>query len=255
MTTTIYYFSGTGNSLKIARDLQSELSAANLIRICKKNMAANCDSHADRIGIVFPVYQWGLPLMVAEFLKDLRIKPDAYVFAVANYGGGTGISFEQVEEILAAKGARLSAAFGVFMPGNMWFIRYPHKIPLTQQRLADQGEATRQIAKAVGKMAVVPAAVSPTRTVDEERHRAFSPYRQDEDFRADENCTGCGLCAKVCPADNIKIVDKRPVWQHQCEQCLACLHWCPNQAIQIGGLTADKMRYHHPAIKVQALFG
>jgi MinD superfamily P-loop ATPase len=42
--------------------------------------------------------------------------------------------------------------------------------------------------------------------------------------------------------------ERRPAWQHHCEQCFACLHWCPAQAIQYGKHTAGRTRYHHPDV-------
>jgi len=72
----------------------------------------------------------------------------------------------------------------------------------------------------------------------------------DIGFRCDKKCNGCGICARICPADNIKLVDKKPVWQHHCESCYACFQWCPRQAI--GGDTPRyEKKYHHPAVKLK----
>ena len=64
-----------------------------------------------------------------------------------------------------------------------------------------------------------------------------------------DGCTGCGICVKVCPVNNIKIVDKKPVWQHSCENCRACYVWCPARAIR-GGITANGFYYRHPAVNL-----
>jgi Pyruvate/2-oxoacid:ferredoxin oxidoreductase delta subunit len=42
----------------------------------------------------------------------------------------------------------------------------------------------------------------------------------------------------------------KPIWQHRCEQCFACLQWCPEESIQYGKKTQKKKRYHHPEIKL-----
>jgi ferredoxin len=73
----------------------------------------------------------------------------------------------------------------------------------------------------------------------------------DKQFTVDANCNGCGVCGQVCPVNNIKMSEGRPEWQHHCEQCFACLHWCPAAAIQYGKHTAGRTRYHHPDVKIQ----
>jgi Fe-S-cluster-containing hydrogenase component 2 len=57
----------------------------------------------------------------------------------------------------------------------------------------------------------------------------------------------------VCPVNNIIIVDGKPHWQHRCQQCLACLHYCPEIAIQYGDKTLKKGRYHHPEVSAKDL--
>jgi ferredoxin len=75
--------------------------------------------------------------------------------------------------------------------------------------------------------------------------------RMDRLSKADDTCTGCGVCERVCPARNVTLVEGRPVWQSRCEQCLGCLHWCPEDAIQFGGITRGRERYHHPEVSLK----
>jgi Pyruvate/2-oxoacid:ferredoxin oxidoreductase delta subunit len=74
-----------------------------------------------------------------------------------------------------------------------------------------------------------------------------SAYKQipemDKTFWVDEKCNSCGICQKVCPVKNIKLENGKPVWLHHCEQCLACLQWCPTEAIQCGKNTVKRKRY------------
>jgi ferredoxin len=73
----------------------------------------------------------------------------------------------------------------------------------------------------------------------------------DKKFWADAKCDGCGICSQVCPAANIDMINDKPAWLHHCEQCLACLQWCPREAIQYGEKTAQYPRYHHPEITLK----
>ena len=76
-------------------------------------------------------------------------------------------------------------------------------------------------------------------------------HGKDENFFVDDNCTSCGICEKVCPVNNISLVEGKPQWQHRCQQCLACIQFCPEEAIQYGAKTAKRQRYHQPDIKLK----
>jgi len=58
---------------------------------------------------------------------------------------------------------------------------------------------------------------------------------------------------EVCPVQNIALSAGRPVWSHRCEQCMACIHLCPVQAIQAGRKTERRGRYRHPSVQVADL--
>jgi epoxyqueuosine reductase QueG len=47
---------------------------------------------------------------------------------------------------------------------------------------------------------------------------------------------------------NIKMENKQPNWGNQFEQCMACIQWCPAQAIRYGNKTGKRKRYHNPEI-------
>mgnify|MGYP005755687631 CR=1 FL=1 len=70
-----------------------------------------------------------------------------------------------------------------------------------------------------------------------------------------ENCIGCGVCEKVCPADNFYIENKKAMRRETtCEFCLACAQNCPQKAIGLS--MADKnpnARYRNPYISLQEI--
>jgi len=77
----------------------------------------------------------------------------------------------------------------------------------------------------------------------------------DRDFWTDNKCNGCEICGRVCPVGNIVFESGKPAWQHRCEQCLACIQWCPQEAIQYGKKTPAYERYHHPEVKLKDMTG
>ena len=78
-----------------------------------------------------------------------------------------------------------------------------------------------------------------------------SVHENDRKFNVDENCNSCGVCEKVCPVNNIIMVEDKPQWQHNCQRCLACIQLCSQKAIQWKEKTAHKDRYRHPEITVK----
>ena len=72
MSATIYYFSGTGNSYRVAKTLCEtlDLDNAELINIAQRKKH-DPDNSKNIIGIVFPIYYFGLPVIVEDFLQQL----------------------------------------------------------------------------------------------------------------------------------------------------------------------------------------
>jgi len=253
MKTAIYYFSGTGNTLVIARDLAKSLGDAELIPIVKALKDGAVSQH-DVIGIVFPVYVFGLPIIVAEFVRKLKAPKDAYIFTVANCGGLPGRSITMMKDILAKNGSTLAAAFGLLMPGN--YIPLYGAKPEEEQRKMFEAEKARipEIARAVagrrsGLMKEEPFLLNLLIYLVCYRIGMMMMHREDKYFLVTDKCTRCGLCARVCPVSNIEMRDGRPAWLHHCEQCMACLQWCPVEAIQFGKKTAGRKRYRHPEVR------
>lgn len=258
MKTIIYYFTGTGNSLAAAKRIGALLGETSLVPIASlKDIHGPVVPDAGRVGIVCPVYDLGVPVIVAEFLGRFEIQNDAYVFAVVTMGGSGISALHQIEDIFEKKNKRkLDAGFAVVMPGNYSPLHTPPAgekkdaiLAKTQNRLADIATIIRD-----GKR-VSPGFEPVSAILKCITYGGFASHVHGSDakFSVDESCTSCGTCAKVCPVGNITIQDGKPVWNHQCEMCLACLHWCPTEAIQLNIMrgTKGRGRYRHPELKLQ----
>lgn len=254
MKTTIYFYTGTGNSLWTAGKIAGCLDPSELIPLSRhKKKSLSCDSEC--IGLVFPVHIWGVPPPVIEFLQRLKADPAQYIFAVAVNAGQVAATLLQLQKLLRAKHLHLSCGFSIDLPSN--YIPWGGAVSQDKQR--------KKFAEALKKIERIATAVRNKEELTPEKGRLWQNMifsfiyrkslshvaRMDKSFLSDEKCNACGICAKICPAQNILMSARKPVWQHRCEQCFACIQWCPEEAIQYGKNTKTKKRYHHPDISLK----
>jgi ferredoxin len=251
---TIYYFTGTGNSLWVARRLAERLDDTTLIPIARVWKDERVVPHSDTVGLVFPLYFQGAPDIVLRFCQKLNLDNVDYIFAVCTRGLTDGIVFKQLNRILKAKGRRLGFACYLTMHDN-YIINFNAPTPDRARRIEQKALARiLKIAESIKRRvdggsrdpligAVMGNVINPSWIKD--------VHSKDRNFWSDERCNSCGICVKVCPVDNIELVDGRPSWLHRCEQCFACIHLCPKDSIQIGRRTLKRTRYHHPEVKVK----
>ena len=68
-----------------------------------------------------------------------------------------------------------------------------------------------------------------------------------------ERCVKCGICADVCPMNDITGgLGYEPVWKHNnsCVTCFSCYHHCPHHAIEFGRQTQKKGQYFYKKNKL-----
>ncbi|MBN2279733.1 MAG: EFR1 family ferrodoxin [Candidatus Marinimicrobia bacterium] len=255
MTTHIFYYTGTGNSLWVAKKLAEKLGNCHLHSLSKIKDLAGLS--LKKVGFVFPVYIWGVPVPVLDFIDSLQNFGPDYCFAIAVNGGQVANTLVQLKKYLKTKGVRLNSGFSVKTPSNYipWGGPCPEE---AQQKLFSQ---------ALVKL----DAVADILLNDKSRPLEKGPlwqnilfsgfylmsknhvHEMDGKFWVNENCNSCKICEQVCPAHNISMISGKPVWNHQCHQCFACLQWCPQEAIQYGKKTPGYQRYHHPEIKLSEI--
>lgn len=274
MEKRIYYFTGTGNSMRAATKIAERLGHTEIVSMRtdpSEVSAAECDV----IGFVYPVYHWTMPEAAVKFVERLEINPNAYIFVVAMPSFILGEACEKLERILDRKGAKLSYGRMVNSVANYMIVYPPFPspkltVPKTEKKLDKIAEdiANRCIRDIPRENAFI-------------RHRrktVMTPYKElqkyaDYPFTVSDTCISCGICEKVCPVKNISLTDGKPTFQHKCAQCMACVAYCPKRAIgydisdtqlteqasnlkntplvKVMGFPAKRKRYHNPYISVK----
>ena len=110
----IFYFTGTGNCLYIARQLAGE--NAELLSIPQMVKRGKYDFEADEIGLVYPIYGHMPPYMVRQFIQKAKLSAK-YKFAVLTYGARKCDSVEIWDRISRKAGN----AFDYIEP-SLWLI-------------------------------------------------------------------------------------------------------------------------------------
>lgn len=255
MQTILYYFTGTGNSLAVARALSERVPECELSPIPKLMLTGKTVTAPEgaNIGIIAPLYAMGLPNIVVKFFEVLDLSKAGYVFSIITEGGTYGSPTKQIQGLCKKSGKTLDAAWWIQMPDN--YIPLGGPLPKEKQKTIRED--------ALRKIAVIAESVKERKNrLDVDLNLQGKVLRLllykgfmkrikkfDEKFVVSHNCNGCMICSYVCPVNNITALPKGvKEWQHNCEGCLACLQFCPVEAISCGKATEDRGRYHHPNV-------
>lgn len=255
----IFYFSGSGNSLYTARKIAGQeggglISIADAIKAGKYRYEPE---KGEAVGFVIPTYFFGVPTIVREFLAGLLLgnASENYIYLVLTCGGTTANAGGMFAALLAERGCRLSASFSVVMVDNY--------VPLFTMPTDEKRDAI--LRKADARIEEICRMIVQRTAGDHDSCKGLAPLlvtavsyplyhygRKTGKFAAGASCSGCGLCAEICPSAAIVMEEGRPSWvKDKCTLCFGCLHRCPRETINYGKKTAAHGRYVHPGAALE----
>ena len=245
----VLYFSATGNTEFIAKELAERLDdeCVNLLERVKTNNHEPLSSEKPFV-ICAPVYVCEMPRFMAKYLKEQTFEGNREVYFIFTSGGYCGISGVLAKKIVKKKKMIYRGHAEFKMPRNY--------VANNAYPMLEKEETEKRIRACYTQVEKVAQDILGGNKLSARHVFLFEtlitlPFNPiwckrkltADDFYATDACIGCGKCAKVCPLNNIKITDKKPVWEHQCTHCMACIANCPTNAIEYGNITQDKERY------------
>lgn len=270
MSTEIFYFSGTGNSLHAAKELQKRIPGAKLIPMVSLLNQDIIETTGETVGLVFPLHLTTVPIPVKEFLNRVNLQSAKYIFGLTTRAGFVSVADIYIDKKLKKQGKGLDAFFILNMadnsptglkpgPGNKNWISHLTKGKIAQLESEVQSRLD-WIQKAVNNQEKIPTknARNPLFNLLECLISALTKNANTRlNFYTDTTCTGCGICEKVCPSHKIKINGGKPGWQEdfKCYYCYACFNFCPAQSILLKNYTDKNGRYFHPEITASDIAG
>ncbi|MCR4779146.1 MAG: EFR1 family ferrodoxin [Lachnospiraceae bacterium] len=246
----IFYFTATGNSLYAARQLDSEL-----ISIPKEMAKKDRHYKADKIGIVCPLFEFEMPPLIKEFIRDSVFETD-YFYIVVTYGchhGGVAI---RTQEFLSSIGKPADYINTVIMHDNAIIV-----FDMDQQRSIEE---EKQVDKHLSEIKA---------DIDSRKKMVQEPSKEELDFyngfmrwtaengpmytfplyKVTDKCVGCGTCVNICPKGAVSLKEGKPVFDDlKCMNCMACIQACPTKALQFASVKEPNpnSRYKNPHVSL-----
>lgn len=246
----IIYFSGTGNSKYVADRFSKSLNekSLSLNTFIKENKIIDIDEKEELLIIVVPTYAWRIPNLVRDYILKLK-KQDIPCYFIMTCGNEIGNSKKYNELLAKEMNYKYMGTAKVVMPENYIAL---FEVPDNEESIKIINESENKIDSLIEK-------VKSRKTLNEDKVNPLDKFKssvvhslfykfivKDKKFIANDSCISCGKCVKVCPLNNVAMLDNKISWHGNCTHCMACICYCPVQAIEYGKGTKDKSRYICP---------
>jgi len=246
----IYFFTGTGNTYLIVKEIKEQLvkrgKNVNIHRIEKSEAKEiNC-GHV--IGLAFPVAIQSTFPLVWDFVYRMpnvtNIKTK--VFMIDTMQAFSGGVVGPLKKVLIKKGYNCIGAREFVMPSNYNKIAMKRENDIKiQKSLTAVDEFVDELLGEKTNWSRIPVLSDLMRSIS--RSDSIWKKTQNQITINEEKCIKCGICAKLCPIENIKFEKgSYPIKENKCQSCMRCVHFCPRKAI----LFKNKEPHQYRAVDV-----
>lgn len=247
----IYCFSGSGGCLDMAKSIGKALGDTDIVMM--RSFPKITDARgAERVGFIFPCCGGGLPGDVEEFVKAIKLNGGSYKFGIVQYSGYMGSGLYTIDRIVD-----LDYWSGISNHSScIWLMPHYLTMPPTTREGAQRrvDEAAARIAEDLKNKKFM-FKKPPKRSLNMIESKKFKKgvTEKVKKFEVSDSCVSCGTCAKICPKNNVRLVDGKPQFGDECIGCLSCVQYCPTASIDVGSITKKRERFHNANINAEDL--
>lgn len=244
----IFYFSGTGNSQFIAKEVSAHIKdeIVSINSLIKRNKAGEFNSEKPLV-FVTPTYAWRIPRSVKEWLNKAKFYGNKNAYFILTCGDSVGNAAFYSKKLCEENGLIFRGLAPVIMPEN-YLALFPTPEKDECQKIVEKAKPLAEVlARLIGKGEDFPTqSISiKDKVLSGIINDIYYPLIvKDKGFYANDKCISCGECEEVCPINNIKIVSEKPKWHGDCTHCMACIARCPTEAIEYKKASKGRRRHY-----------
>lgn len=236
----IFFFSGTGNTWWVADKMKKELDAKGInadtvsVDSLTPQKAGWWIKSADLVIFGWPVHGSDMPEPMKRFVDSLPVVEKGkhiHVFCTQSFLSGDGAW--HYHRHFEDKGLIIDSAGHFIMPSNKSGGGSERRFTAIMERCGISAE--RYVERLLSGKARIRGKHSGA--LGALQRAPFKLYIKRAGSRARivaGRCSGCGLCAPLCPEQNIKM-DGKAAMLGRCALCMRCVAFCPENAIAIPG--------------------
>lgn len=242
----VLFFTGTGNSRYIARKI-AEITGDGIISIGERIKAGDSSPVKSKMPLVFvgPVYAGRFPRIMDEYIRQVEFTTSSSAYFVAACAATPYIAETYAEKICGEKTLLFKGFNSIVMPQGYIAMGGTQSKEVNDKILAEAEPKIIKTAELIRDGRPLPKEPMGSAVMSKILNPImYSIMISAKGFAYTDKCSGCGKCAKLCPLNNIKLKDGKPVWGKNCTHCMACIAGCPQEAVEYGKKTIGKLRYY-----------